>query len=247
MKNTHRLGLPKEFFNQHIDKKHLVAGMADPPPPESDSIPFRCALVDANGTTPNSVASFKVFPGHLHWLLGGIRLTEWFPSIRWIHLHREDKVGQAISWSIARQTEVWWGRRDSSSIVPVYSATEIEGLLLQILAEEADWAAYFLRNQLNPLRISYEELVSEPVATIGVIAEFLGVDLDRTPSLGTSTVKQRGELEEEWRARFFADAGSLDRLNPPFLPRYAPRNPRTLLKFFRGELVVGPLPERLRE
>ncbi len=247
MKNTGRLGLPKEFFNPHIDKDHLTAGMSKPAPLDADSVTERCALVDANGTTPNGVAAFKVFPSHFQWLLNGIGLSAWFPNIRWLHLAREDKVGQAISWAIARQTRTWWGKRESSAPAPIYSAVEIETMLLQILADEADWSAYFLRNQIVPHRISYETLEREPAATVAAIAAFLGVQLDQPADTRTTRVKQRAALEEEWRARFFRDAGSLDRLDPPFLLRYAPRTPGTLRKFLQGKLVMGHVSERFRD
>lgn len=246
MKNTGLLGYPREFFNPHIENQILVSGMADPPPAKPDTVARRCALVDANGTSANGVAAFKLFPPHFHWMLGGVRLSEWFPNIRWIHLSRDDKVGQAISWSIARQTAVWWGRRDEAGPTPVYSASEIEMLLLEILAEEADWAAYFLRNDIRPLRLSYETMVREPAGTVAAIADFAGVALKGPPALGSTTTKQRGPLEEEWRSRFMDDAGSIDRLDPPFLPRYAPRNARTLFQLLKGRLPIGFLPERWR-
>lgn len=247
MANTGRLGHPREYFNPFIQLVRLGPDAAKAEGPVTRSVAWRCGLVDSQGTTPNGIASFKLFPNHFQWLLGGANLSEWFPSIRWVHLYREDKVGQAISWTIAKETKVWTGRRDAGDPQPTYSAEAIELALLDILADEADWSAYFLRNRIEPLSLSYESLEQDPAGAVVSIAAHLGVELDGRPDLRTAVVKQRSSLSEEWRQRFFADAGSLDRLDMPSRRRYAPRTLKSLRELLGGRLLVGPIPWRYRE
>lgn len=240
--NTGRLGRPREYFNRYVNPR-LADGASD----STSTAAARCALVDGEGTTPNGVASFKLFPNHLQWLLGGVRLSEWYPDIGWVHLYREDKIGQAISWAMAKETALWWaGGKAAESLE--YSAEAIEIALIDILNDEADWAAYFLRNRIEPLRLSYEAVERDPTTAVAAIAAHLGVELDGPPATQRSTfVKQRGAHTEEWRERFHADSGSIDRLDAPFRRRYAPRTLGSLRDFLGGRLLVGPVPWRFRE
>ena len=247
MANTGRLGRPKEYFNPSIEMSRQVPDATRLEDSVTGSVAWRCGLVDANGTTQNGIASFKLFPNHFQWLLNGVRLSDWFPRIRWIHLYRDDKIGQAISWAIANQTKVWSGKRGEDHPSPTYSADFVEAALLDILADEADWSSYFLRNRIHPFRISYEALEQDPAAAVVAVADHLDTDLEARPDVRTTTVKQRAALEEEWRRRFFEDAGSLDRLDAAFRRRYAPRTMKSLREFLSGRLLVGPIPWRFRE
>jgi LPS sulfotransferase NodH len=229
LSKTGQLGSPREFFKPTSDK------------PEDDaSVMRRCELVRTRGATANGVAGVKLFARHFWWLQSRIRLSEWFPGIRWVHIRRSDRLGQAISAAIASETDQWWGKRDAASPTPVFSARLIEEKLLELLAEELSWTAFFQRNEIEPLSILYEDLEQRPGEYVEAVAALMGVVLDREPAIETKATRQRDTLNEEWRARFVAEAGSQDWLDPAFLWRPVGRTPRNILRFLRGELAVGP-------
>jgi LPS sulfotransferase NodH len=232
LRRTGQLGAPGEHFNKAMHK----------PDGGEDTVERRCRLVATAGRTPNGVATVKLFPPHFWWLQKEIRLGEWFPERRWVYIYRADKLGSAISAAIASLTGNWWGERDATAPPPVFSPRLVEEKLLDLLASELSWAAFFARNQIEPLTVVYEELEKRPADHVRAVADLAGVALSREPDIRTNTVRQRDALNEEWRRRFLAEAGSEDWLDPPALWRPYARTPRSFLRFLRGGLAVGPTP-----
>lgn len=213
MKGTGLLGWPREFFNRSIPPKYILDPSAGLPPPlagQSASVPWRCRVLAAVGQSPNGIASTKMFADHLRWVVGQIRIAEWFPTLRFVHLRREDKLGQAISAAIAAETQVWEGHGRKPVPEPIVSAATIDSLLRYILNCESMWSAYFLRNRIEPLHLSYEELDLDPVASVERIASYLEVDLVASPGDSGPYVRQRNHLNEEWRARYLEEVADLN-------------------------------------
>ncbi len=222
MKDTGQLGWPREFFNPRMLTENLIGGSSDlvspRPPPGPDEVAWRCDLVRIVGQSGNGIASTKLFPDHLRWMAKGVHIAEWFPTFRFVHLSRDDKLRQAISAAIAAETKVWQGLTDATRPEPAFSAEKIDSLLRYILAGGAMWEAYFLRNRIAPLRLTYEELDLDPASTLRRVASYLDVDLPPAPIDGGPYVRQRGALTEEWRERYLAAVADLnlpDGLVPP--------------------------------
>ena len=139
------MGKPAEYFNRAFSGgKHNAEEM--------------CWDAVRLGATPNGVVASKLFPDQFDDLRGQIRLTDWFPDPIWVFMERHDKLGQAISWVIARQTQSW-NSREHQRRTPEYSAQEIELALGDIHEHESRWARFFARADVRPKRFFYEEVI----------------------------------------------------------------------------------------
>jgi LPS sulfotransferase NodH len=232
MKNTGRLGWPREFFNPTMTRQNITSGAASPPRAQRRGerpVAWRCEVLRTVGTTPNGVASTKMFPDHLRWMAREIRIADWFPELRWIHFRREDKLAQAISAAIAEQTKVWQGEPAAQAAEPVFSVERIDALLGFLLRSEAMWTGYFLRNRIDPLRLTYEETDRDPAASVQRIAAHLRVTLDSPPEIETPYVRQRTSLNEKWRERYLSEVGDLNVVDGLPVPQPGP-----LRRFFNS-------------
>jgi LPS sulfotransferase NodH len=125
--------------------------------------------------------------------------------VRWIHIARLDRLDQAISWARAEQTGSW-SAQQAADLPPVYSARRIRACLDRIEAQEADWEAFFERQRLRPLRLTYEDLVGDLAGTLGRVSAYL--ELPRpVASSRPPTVRQADELSAVWKRRFLTGQG----------------------------------------
>jgi LPS sulfotransferase NodH len=144
------------------------------------------------------------------------------PNPRFIHIEREDLLGQALSLVRARQSGryVSW---DAAAAEARYDRREIARALHGIAAGQARWRAYFARNGIMPLPLTYEQVATAPEGTVCAVARHIGLEEEVAVDVGRvrSTVLRDG-LSEEWRARFLAEAADLDKLDDPALGGWLP-------------------------
>lgn len=158
--------------------------------------------------TANGVYGFKVLPSQFERALPTGVLDE-LPKLSFIHLRRQDLVGQAISFVRAVQTSQWnsvSGRQNE----PNYNRRAISDRLVALAKNEARWRYYFARTGLKPLHMIYEEVAADPQAAVAAVADLVG--LSPAPVLAPDLVEldiQRDALNESWRARFLAEARNL--------------------------------------
>ena len=201
--STGVLGRPLEYFNTPVMRK--IAGFADYPDAPDDQL----RLVQDAGTTENGVYAVKVFGEHFE-RMKAVRWVERLPSLSFVYLERRDRLGQAISFVRAMQTQQWtaW---ESAGSEPVYDRALIDMALRRLAWAEARRRYYFARNGLAVLNLVYEEVAAGPQAAAEAVGALVGladapiVDIRRLASL---TI-QRDALNEEWRARFIAESRDL--------------------------------------
>lgn len=131
------------------------------------------------------------------------------PNPKFIYLHRIDKVRQAISHVKAKRTsnyshfpfdkkkEVDYGE---------YNNIEITEYMKRSCVWDSFWLDFFDRNAIEPLTISYEELVKNKVLTAVKIFEFLGHTPDMiqmNPDL--LPIRQYDEVSQDWYDKYHAD------------------------------------------
>jgi trehalose 2-sulfotransferase len=166
------------------------------------------------GVTGNGVYGLKVFVDHFddmartHWLS---RL----PALRFVHLTREDVLGQAISAAKADQTQRY---RSTQSAVrqSVYDARAIRANLNYLVIADARWRAFFARNRIAPLQLIYERVAEDPLGAVSAIAARLNltekIEIDRAK---LSLEVQRDAETQAWRERFVREHGDLGYLDRP--------------------------------
>jgi LPS sulfotransferase NodH len=167
------------------------------------------------GATPNGVCALKMFPEHFD-STPGSRWAERLPRLKYVHLIRRDLLGQAISLSMARQTDSyahWMPERRPA----LYSRAHIQRCLDWLATGEARWSLFFAQNGLAPLVVTYEELCENPDAVIGALARHVGVPDAKIGDDPDEPRVQRDGRNDEWRARFVAESGDIGVL-PPLTP-----------------------------
>ena len=137
-----------------------------------------------------------------------------FPEIRFIYLYRENTVRQAISYLKAQQSNIWSMKKTDVSDFDeyIYDPLKIETHIRMLKKESALWEQWFRNQQITPLRVTYEECVSQPIGVLKSCAEFLECEvkvsqhlLDQALHELGAPIKQADDITEEWVARYNAD------------------------------------------
>jgi trehalose 2-sulfotransferase len=134
-------------------------------------------------------------------------LLDEFPGARYIHLHRRDTLAQAISLSIAQQTNEWWRMGESASpfrnnVEPVFDATKILHLQLDLIRQRDAWRDFFRAEGITPLEMEYETLVADYRGEVARALEFLGLDSAAAQTIPEPRLQKQGdELNALWHER----------------------------------------------
>ena len=142
------------------------------------------------------------------------RLGKAFGAQHYIYLSREDKVAQAVSLVLAKQTGLWHLNADGSirqqsgkKSVPVYDQHAIAQELEMLEAEARGWADWFEREQIKPVDLSYEQLASDPIGALQSILQ--GIDCgEGRQSIKVNTAQTRSEINQQWIERFKTESDS---------------------------------------
>ena len=166
------------------------------------------------GTTSNGVFGARVMWAYLDDVVAAIRnatghegarhavLSAAFPRIRYVHLRRQDRVAQAVSWAKAAQSGVWFAGDDRDEPrAMTYDRDLIGDLLAAIQEGEHGWESFFVEADVKPYEIVYEELAADPIGTATSLIGFLGVDV-RDVHLETHAERQFDATNSEWISRF---------------------------------------------
>ncbi|WP_319773952.1 Stf0 family sulfotransferase [Breoghania sp.] len=177
-----RSELDSETFPDHIAKLHQ-------------------ALSDG-GATPGFKAGWGQLAMLLRW-----NIPAMFQSLRIIHIRRQDVLDQAVSFSIAYQTQQWTSRQRSKGKAK-YSYKNIAKLVNQINQANNSIASICSVFSLQRTSVFYEDLIAQPEREVKRVSASLGFEVtDWTPP-PPSIDKQANELNREFRERFAADSRS---------------------------------------
>jgi LPS sulfotransferase NodH len=201
--STGVLGQPTEYFNPPAVRVRF--GIEDyPSEPEA-----QLAAITTLGATPNGVYGLKMFTTHFD----VVRETRWaqrLPGLSFIHLQRNDLLGQAISHVRAMQTQQWVSFQAASG-EPRYDPGLINNEMIRLARAHARWRYYFARNGVEVLNLVYEQIVQAPVETAAAVARLVG--LPEAPNIDMEEVGrlriQRDAINDDWRRRFIAEARDL--------------------------------------
>ncbi len=204
LRSTDRLGRPAEYFNP----RHAVRVADLGYDPAAHLTAFE-NVRDA-ATTPNGVCAIKFFPSHLEHLLTRCDFSAWFPATKFIWLQRADILGQAISLSIAGQTDTWQRTEQDEQSHAVFDRKRIEVAIRDIAGAHQYWAGFFGKNGIVPHIVVYETLCRDPEATVRGIARFAETGLPPTVTIASDLKRQRTDRNAEFRAAFCSQTGSIE-------------------------------------
>lgn len=155
-------------------------------------------------TTPNGVFAIKVHGQAFHdWTVHRhLDLARWRAPVSWVHLQREDRLAQAVSFAIALQTKQWTSSQRSLGS-PVYDAALVDSALVSMQRSEDRWLRYFAEQGLQPLELTYERLVGDYESSVRAVLDLLGVEVESVPP--PRLARQATGVNDEWIARFIED------------------------------------------
>lgn len=201
--STGCLGRPEDWYN---GKGYRQRGVADYPLDRAGQL----AKVLSDGRSGNGVTGLKLSATRMDELAGFDWAGPLAPSY-FIHLNRADRLARAISDVRAEQTGQWRSTT-AGKAEPRYDATAIHAALRKQARDEARVRLYFAVNGIAPLALDYAALHADPEGVVARIAAFLGVAPAAPDHAQVTLGVQRDALNEEWRARFLAEAGGLGAL-----------------------------------
>lgn len=213
--STGKLGRPREWFALHGTPKYG---------PRADTV-----SEILGSASPNGVYGIKMFTFHAK-VARRLQWTQRLPNLSFVHIQRQDMLGQAISLARALQTRRFVAEQNEQR-QPQYDRRKIDTALLGIARGQARWEIWFARHAINPLRLTYEGIAADPEGTVASIAALVGVedariDWDKIPSKVMRDGKNDG-----WRERYLSEAPS-----PNIIPSLIDRSPRAALTAIRNLL-----------
>ena len=209
-----RFGMPSEYLNP-VAIRMLVPRLL--PGTAADSLPFAAYMsaVQRARTSADGWFGIKLQPAQLAAFAPGDRaLFDFAASFqRIVVLSRRDKLGQAISGTLAQLTGTWFNdgtppaieRSHWPQIFPAIAAN-----LARYIEEDRRLAALGKALARPWLRIEYEDILSDGQATFEQLVDFLGVDetviLEEAADVAVPK-KPPVETSEALRAQFLQYVG----------------------------------------
>jgi LPS sulfotransferase NodH len=179
IQRTGLCGSPEEYFNEGFIKSQ--AGKFQP----NDAEGYIAHL--ARTFARNGIFGAEIDAMRLRWMEDIIDFgAEVFPPATTPHvwMTRQDLVSQAYSYAAAKTTGLWHvvgvdKQVKTAALNPGGQITDkmIWHNLLDIVANEQSAEAYFSRNAITPLRITYEELIAEKFLTLLRVLRHIGINL----------------------------------------------------------------------
>jgi LPS sulfotransferase NodH len=88
---------------------------------------------------------------------------------------------------------------------PAYDAGELRARFDEVTAHDRDWRQWFAASEIDPLRIAYEELSADPVETLRVVLDRLGLGRSAADGIEVGVAKLADDTNRDWVARFRAE------------------------------------------
>jgi LPS sulfotransferase NodH len=146
-------------------------------------------VLTSSAVTLNNVFGIKLISHYLASHLEQEAFGNYFNQFKFIYLFRKNKLEQAISLYLAKETNIWHLDREQNldtykaEIISLLEENKIDfNRIIQyqnFINEEEDWLKkFFADNGTVVYFLEYEELISNPENAIRAIMNFLGILLD---------------------------------------------------------------------
>lgn len=219
LESTGVAGHPQSYFRKP-DEEMWAAQWGIPRAPHGgfEFADYLRAAIEA-GRTENGVFGVRIMWGSMDEVVENLQrsapgvalpalthLTRAFGHTRFIHLERGDILAQAVSWWRAEQTEVWHLVDGSEAMPPAsepkYDFDRIHGFVEEIGRHHAAWRAWFRRAGVEPHRVTYEDLDTDPVGVTRGVLDHLRLELPCTNQIAASNLRLADEINVEWMERY---------------------------------------------
>ena len=215
IRNTNELGKPEELFINWLN--------ADI---ESNDWQIQLNKIIEQGSTDNNIFSIKIMSDYLENISAKLNTTltepmeniyEVFPRIFsdavWVRIFRKNTIKQAISRIMARQTDICHTVEDNADDFFAgktavyneaynqntrYNYKDILTEINNIRQEEMNWNNFFTHNNIQPIRIIYEDAVENPEKYIYEIVNAMNLDNQQIRITERKIKKLGNDLNEDW-------------------------------------------------
>lgn len=209
-------GHPQAYFRTPDEPLWATRWNLTSTPTEPFDFDAYLQAAQAHGSTPNGVFGAKLMWDALQNLqakLNPATLTDVFDSPRFIHLHRDDVIAQAVSWLRAEQTNTWYlgGHGEITGNTPAptrqtptYDHDRITELIQTITEQNQAWNAWFTTTGARPYRLTYTDLTTDPAGTVHNLLTFLDLNLPAGRKPVAHHRRQSDALNTQWITRYRA-------------------------------------------
>jgi len=191
------LGAPLEYLNFEPAGPY---GFASQSPAAQDEI-WHSVL--RQRTSPNGVFGLKAFPLQLEGvhdanpaLVAQVMRTLFPPGgeAKVVQLHRQDRTAHAISYARALLSGIWRKEQEADDRPePEYSDNAMAHATRLIEQQEAIWLEMFRDLRVEPLQLWYEDVLADPDAAVGAVANYLGVALDPHDAIAVPAIERQSQ------------------------------------------------------
>ena len=162
---------------------------------------------------------------HLRNCLAGYNsVNDVLPGHKWIFMQRKDTIAQAISLYVASSSNQWHVLSDDNDVehqnIP-YDFFSILYNLMVIGANNVNWETYFSLMNIQPHRIIFEDLVSDPSSIISSIFKYMDLDQNISDVIlesdgGLKSISQQSKLVYKLlKGRFIEDFIKIGQTDDP--------------------------------
>jgi LPS sulfotransferase NodH len=178
------------------------------------------ASVRKAGMTANGVGALRIQAPTLAPLLA--ELQGMFPAVqgdsalferafgpcRYLYIHRQDALAQAISRLKAEQTQVWHMDGSAAKAVqePQYDADRIRAFMAEAAAGNAQWLDWFQSNGITPETLIYEAFSADPAETVRQLLHKMDL-LDQALPILAPNQRMANAESAAWAKRFRQETG----------------------------------------
>jgi|GEM_PF-1531862 len=180
------INTPNEYFSQEAIKHY-----GDFSEPQTFENHFRTVL---RRYGRSGCFGFKINPRRLNWLSEAIDMQRTFPTdgCGWIEMKRINLVKQAFSYARAKVSGHWHdfaGREEKAEDTAFVSDQFVWQHIIEILEEEEIFRRFTSAYDINPMRITYEEIYDSKDQLLIRVTSHIRDDIDM--SSGISSVTDR--------------------------------------------------------
>ena len=223
LKQTGVAGRPNSFFREKSLKDWCEEwGVAGPIDRLDDGFSNRFfAAIERERRGDNGVLGIRIMGpdrqlscewlARRHSALGtdAARFDAAFGPTRYIHLSRQDKLAEAVSYLRAEQTGLWHGKPDGSDLEKIaptepdgYDAEKISARMAELTQYDREWLGWFEQENLQPLRMTYEALAENPLDCLREVLNFIEQDPNAAEGVSPGVRKLADETSAAWIEQF---------------------------------------------
>lgn len=222
MRNTNILGRPEEWFipwdpnKEDVNWRDALTAVRQRATDETGTLAIKVMANQLTAIEECLKSVTKPVPGPMFF-----RFRQIFSDAAFVWLKREDVVAQAVSRIMAKQTGInhatdakdhfagnlmTGGDRANYNLEAKYSYSSILSECTAITLENIAWSRFFTAFKIEPLVITYEDVVKDPDMThLDAIAKHAQVDAEFVKT-ERQILKLGNSKNEKFVSRFHKDA-----------------------------------------